>query len=592
MSSFNDTVDLERAFLKAITSSTVMARTYMHMACEEMFSSSQRQVIFQLAVNALQESNAIISRSVFEYEISSRFDQEIVANCICEWNIIEGVDSFDSPELIVSKLRDAVVGRKTLKVSENVIDLLSQGNVQEAVSLIKREAMMLGGSKEDRPMMSLTDTQKRLQLIRDRQQYPDKFQGLKIGLKTFDEQTGGLFPGELTLIAGITGLGKSTLCRQIAKGIVTLNGAKNVLHIANEEYLEQVQYKYDALFTEVPYQDFKFAKISEDNLDRWQKYMQQDMQASGRGQIFIKEVAAFTDISLVEQQYRILENRGIPIHCIVIDHLPHVKPIQAAWGENDERSKAAADCKELARWLKVHVITPTQAATEVEKKQMSGKRAGKLDVYGSKGQIHVANTFMIITYKGTDDTQVDLPDYLRDVFWLCDGKKNRDGAPFYFMAKHYVKIGKVVEIADPSRKPTKEEDKLANEAIKEGEKKDVEKPEVKNDPVVVPKVISPELNTGIRDESMEFIEKIDSDGPDEEETTVVTDTPISDDVVKDEINDAIATEIKPSIKTETDKEEQKVHIEQTRLEKASDNISASQSILAKMRMQRKTQNGV
>lgn len=526
MASFNDTLDLERAFLKAVTSSAIMARTYLHQAKEEMFTSTQRQFIFALAGIALNESNTLLTKPVYEYEVGSRVPDNDSASYIGEWNLIDGMTSFDSPEAILAKLKDADTGRKALKVSEEVVELLSKGSIHDAVSYLKREAMLIGGDgKQDRPMVNLTDISARMTLIRDKQQYPEKYQGMKIGLKTFDDETGGLFPGELTLIAGITGLGKSTLCRQIAKGIVTLNGAKNVLHIANEEYLEQVQYKYDAVFTGIPYNDFKFARISDEALDRWQKFMQQDMQAAGRGQIFVKEVAAFTDVSLMEQQFRILENRGIPIHAIIIDHLPHVKPIQQAWGENDERAKAAADCKELARWLRLPVITPTQAATEVEKKTTQGKRAGKLDVYGSKGQIHVANTFLIITYKGTDDTQVDLPDYARDVFWLCDAKKNRDGAPFYFMAKHYVRFGKVEEIADPSKKPTKEADKEAEKALQEAEKAGkattapTPAPAVPGASQAVPGASQavPAVNTGLRDASMEFAEAIEGGGEEDEE---------------------------------------------------------------------------
>lgn len=515
MPSFNDTVDLERAFLKAITSSIIMARTYLHQGKEEMFTSIPRQLIFALASSSLNDSNSILTNKVFEYEIGTRVADNEAADFICEWNLIDGLTSFEAPEALLAKLKEAETGRLALKVSEEVVELLTNGRIQDAVAHLKRESMMLGGAKEDRPVVDLTDIDARMKLIRDKQQNPQKYQGLKTGLKTFDAKTGGLFAGELTLIAGITGLGKSTLCRSIATGLVTLNGAKNVLHIANEEYLEQVQYKYDAVFTGIPYQDFKFAKISEEALDRWQKFMQQDMKASGRGQIFVKEVAAFTDVSLIEQQYRILENRGIPIHCIIIDHLPHVKPIQQAWGENDERAKAATDCKELAKCLRLPVITPTQAATSVEEKSSKGKRAGKLDVYGSKGQIHVANTFMIITYKGTDDTQVDLQDYERDVFWLCDAKKNRDGAPFYFTAKHMVKIGKVLEVEDPSKKPAKDVADEATAAIKTAGLKG--KPTAApTAPVASPVILVPK--TGLRDESMAVMEAIEG-GIDEEDDT-------------------------------------------------------------------------
>jgi len=595
MASFHDTVDLERAFLRAVTSSVIMARTYMNQGREEMFTTTERKFIFALASNSLKDSNSLLTRQVYEYEVGSRIPDADAASYIGEWNLIEGISIFDAPEAILEKLREAEVGRQALRVSEDVVDLLTNGRIRDAVALLKRESMMLGGVKNDRPMVELTDTSARLALVRDKQNNPQKYCGLKTGLPLFDLKTGGLFPGELTLLAGITGLGKSTLCRAIAAGLVTQNGAKNVLHIANEEYLEQVQYKYDALFTGIPYNDFKFGTITEESLDRWQKYMQQDMKAAGRGQIFTKEVAAFTDVSLIEQQYRILENRGIPIHAIIIDHLPHVKPIQQAWGENDERSKAATDCKELARSLRIPVVTPTQAATEVDKQSEKGKRANKLSVYGSKGQIHVANTYLIITYKGTDDTQTDREDYERDVYWLCDVKKQRDGPPFYFIAKHHVRTGKVTEDVDPSKKPSQEAKKAVTEAVsavagtgKPGglktapvasQEASVAVPAVNTAPVAVP-----EAKRGVRDESMATMERIEGEAEEEEVAPALSSVETQD--IGAAIGEVLEESIAPVPAGLSGKE-----IEEQRLDKVVSKMDTShgvpKSVLDKIRAARK-----
>jgi len=232
--------------------------------------------------------------------------------------------------------------------------------------------------------------------------------------------------------------------KQIERGIVTLNTQKNVLHIANEEYQEQIEYKFDAGFTGIPYLDFKLAKISDEDLARWEKMMQN----WSYGRVFLKEVPAFTDTTLIEQAHQALQVAGIPIHVIVIDHLPNIKPIQQVWGENDELKKAAADCKELARALRLPVVVPTQAATVVAEKTEKGKRAGQLDVFGSRGQVHVANTFMIIMEQGSDETQTDRQDWERDVFWSCDVKKNRDGARFRYRAIHRVFTGIVEEVPE------------------------------------------------------------------------------------------------------------------------------------------------
>lgn len=448
MPSFDYTVDLERALLRLMTSSAMVCRMYIHRLKDEMFSSLERKFILAIALDAFNKTKAHLTKKVFEYEVGSRVPESDSVYFIGEWDYIENLTVQESPEILIEKLKEANVGRQVLQLGQDLVSFLESGQIAEAVQHLKHTSVNIGLTRGDRPVVDLTDYETRKNLILDKRSNPEKYLGIKTGFPTFDKYTGGLFKGELTLFAGLTGVGKSTLVKQLEKGIVTLNYDKNVLHIANEEYLEQVQHKFDANFTEIPYMDFKLARISDEDMARWEEYMKNWKH----GKVFLKEVPAFTDVTLIEQAYEELNNRGFHIDVIVIDHLPHIKSIQQAWNENDELKKAAADCKELARSLHVPVVVPTQAATAVAEKQAKGHRAGQLDVFGSKGQIHVANTFVIITEQGKDDEQTDREEWERDVFWLCDCKKNRDGSRFWFKAKHHVKIGKIEELTDPDAK--------------------------------------------------------------------------------------------------------------------------------------------
>jgi hypothetical protein len=222
-----------------------------------------------------------------------------------------------------------------------------------------------------------------------------------------------------------------------------------------------------------------------------------------------------------------------------------------------------------------------------------------MDVYGSKGQVHVANTFLIITYKGTDDTQVDIPDYLRDVYWLCDAKKNRDGAPFYFLAKHKVKTGVVIEIDDPSTKPTKAASKAVTDALKEAEKE--AKPTTVPKTPVLTKAI-PGLNTGARDDSAEFAADIEREGYTLEqvaaegetngiiesteisEVSSVEDRAIADVLMEDEKPEEVE-EVPVAIPT-------KVIIEQGRVALAAEAAGRKKSVLSQVRAKNILGNGV
>jgi replicative DNA helicase len=415
---------------------------YVHQLRDEMFSSPERKFIFAVMLDIFATTRAALTRKVFEYEVGSKIPDNEAPHYIGEWNIIEAIDTQDTPEILIEKLKEANVGRKVLQLGCDLAQLLEGGQITDAVSHLKQTAMTLSLRSEDKPTVEIKDYERRKSLILDKKANPDKYAGIKTGFKTFDEKTGGLFGGELTLIAGLTGIGKSTFVRQMERGIVTLNHNKNVLHISNEEYQEQVECKFDAGFTGIPYMDFKRATITDEDLERWENMMKNWHY----GGVYVKEVPAFTDVTLVEMAYRELENKGIIIDVIVIDLLSHVKPIQKAWNEIDEAKKAASDCKEIARTLRLPVVVPAQAATVVADKQAKGKRAGQLDVYGSKGQVHVANTFLIITEQGKDDTQTDREDWERDIFWLCDVKKNRDGGRFSYRAKHHVRNGIVEEV--------------------------------------------------------------------------------------------------------------------------------------------------
>lgn len=446
MSSFNDTVALERSLIHLLTNSKMSCRMYIVKMKPRWFTSEARKFIVDAMLRVWRDSSSTLSETVFEYELTARASEENRDLFTSEWKLLQGMDVIEDVEALMELLHEADVGRKVMGAAEEVAVLLEKGDISNALVSLKRSAMQINPVRDEQRIVELTEYQHRLDLIRDKQAHPEKYLGLRTGFPTWDKYMGGLWPGELTLIAGITGVGKSTLLKQIEKGIVTLNPGKNILHIANEEHQMQVETKFDSLFTEIPYMDFKLASITEKDLERWIDFMQKEMAKFGR--VFVKEVPAFSDMTLVEHAYRELEHKGIAIHAIIIDHLPHVKPIEKVWSEIDEQTKAATDCKEIARMLHLPVVTAGQAATGVEDKQSKGRRAGKLDIYGSKGPIHVSNNFSIITVKGHDNTDESIPEGERDVIWLWDSKKGRDNALFSMTCIHRVKVGVVEEVVD------------------------------------------------------------------------------------------------------------------------------------------------
>lgn len=475
MSIFDNSVDLERSVLKTVLSDAAQCRLFIFRIKEDYFSSDARRFIYSAIKNEFSLSQNILPEQVLDAEICTRNDGKKTLY-MGEKNIILNSQPSTNMESAIRVLHETFIGRETLSCMSNVNDLLEQGKFLEAATEFRQKAFTINLSEDTKQVVDFfSDTKNRIEKIKDKRENPDKYKGLKTGFETFDARTGGLFSGEMTLLAGVTGLGKSTILKQMEFGILKHNKGKNVLHIANEEYEDQVKYKFDAVMTGQDYLDYKFAEkdiMTDEHLKNWELQLQAIEKNSG-GKLYIREVPAFSDVSVIRRVVYELKSQGINIHAIFIDHLPNMKPVQKAYGENNEREKVAAEVKELARELHVPIVIPTQAATQVEEKQMKGKRANKLDVYGSKAQIHHANSFFIITFLGKDSKKKNpdgsaIPEYQRDVFLLADVKKNRDGPCFSFKLCHEVKSGRMTELdIDPAIKAKLE--KEHSQALKTGD---------------------------------------------------------------------------------------------------------------------------
>lgn len=458
MGMFDNSVELERSVLKTILTDISACRLYVFRLKEEYFSSEARRFLFREIGKEFSLSQNLLPTEIIDNAILTKYSSSKIL-FMGEKNIVNSANPSTNMEAAVRALHETWVGRETLTCLESVSSLLAEGKFIDAATEFRQKAFSIStveDSKQTREFFS--DTKRRIEKVKDRRDHPEKYAGLKTGIPTFDEKTGGLFAGELTLIAGVTGLGKSTILKQIEFGILMNNSGKNVLHIANEEYEDQVNSKFDALFTNEDYLDFKRGNkdvITEDFIKQWELLLKGIQKRCG-GRLYTREVPAFSDVTVIRRVYYELKSQGINIDAIVIDHLPNMKPVQKAFGENNEKEKITEEVKELARELHVPIVIATQAATQVEEKQMKGKRASKLDVYGSKAQIHHANMFLIITFLGRDhntknkkNPSLKVPEHLKDVFLLLDVKKNRDGPCFTVKIRHEVKTGRMKEIELP-----------------------------------------------------------------------------------------------------------------------------------------------
>jgi replicative DNA helicase len=391
-----------------------------------------------------------LTNELFEVWVQFNLSADIRAAILTEWTLIQKAELGSDAVACVTELERNFKSTSLINSISQIVCEHADNRSQPDIIIEKIEKAMQNQvmTKESKNLTDIAIIDKRWEEYVQRRDNPDANAGIKTGFKGIDENMGGLFKGELTLLAAVTGTGKSTWLKQLGYNIV-MNAKLNVLHIGNEEHQLQMDTKYDSLISEVPYGGIKKGLLTPAEEEKWKQRIElfKNLQCHQMvGRLFVKEVPAFSTIKNVYRVLDELANMGITIDVVLIDHLPHIKPIDPTDDQYEAQKRASADCKELARSRFVAVVVPTQASTETDKKQAQHNAPGKMSVYGSKAQVHVANSYFVIMLEGKcAGYPAATPESEKDNLWTFYCEKNRDGPQFFCKMRHVVNTGKVLD---------------------------------------------------------------------------------------------------------------------------------------------------
>lgn len=261
--------------------------------------------------------------------------------------------------------------------AEGVLADLERGAAEIARDGVSREAW--------RPLSIVAE--EALTVARERRGMP----GLGIGLTEVDRITGGLRAGQLTLLAGRPGMGKSTAALCLAKGVAGHGRGVAFFSLEMTEPELGLRMACDVAFNpgETMYsgQDSNpaYSKAEWGSLDaaQWDR-LDQAREIMAEWPIMFDCRAGLTCGQILSAARRVMrqwERAGVEPGCIIVDHLGLIRPEQSRSGNKvAEIADISGALREMAKALKVPVVALCQLSRDVEKRDGKDRKPNLSDL--------------------------------------------------------------------------------------------------------------------------------------------------------------------------------------------------------------------
>lgn len=328
------------------------------------------------------------------------------------------------------KIKEAVVNKVEVGLINKIID-----DAQREIKDINKAKVFDEGSLGD----DIINIYKEYQAIKEA---PELFSGISSGYPSLDEVTRGFHGGELIIVAGFEGSGKSLLCMNFAKnawlGSNTVSGStkdfsmdgKNVVYFSlemprsNRGEVSMGAYLNKRLVSATGGIDFsrlRSGNLDETEFDKFKDTCKFINEYDKHKKFYIVDIPRGASVGDIEVKYlEIIEK--FPVDLVVIDYIGLMK---GAEDESDWEAQGniAAGLHELARVYNVPIVTPVQ----VNRPQGSGHSLNKQNynttrIARASGISQNANLVMQIGYRDNEHEYTDMPIH---IIKARDGEKKQ-----------------------------------------------------------------------------------------------------------------------------------------------------------------------
>ncbi|HEX68103.1 MAG TPA: replicative DNA helicase [bacterium] len=370
--------EAEIAVLSAMLQDTDTIPLVLEKLDAKSFYRESHQKIFQ-AIFELYEKNKPVDIVTLTEYLRSKGELEDVGGVSYLSTLFSSLPSTVNVEHYVGIVKEKAILRGLMKVGRRIMEEAQKGekDVERIIDQAEKEIFDLAQRKEVKDFIPVRDLiMDTIKVVENLVNKKELVTGVPTGFHRLDFLTTGFHPGELIVVAGRPGMGKSSFVLNIALH-VALDHNMPVAIFSLEMDASEIARKLLCMEARVDLHRLRQGFIDE---DEWPKLS----IAAGRlhdAPLFIDDTPSITPLELRAKARRLKKREGIKL--LIVDYLQLMRLSRKVESRQQEIAEISFSLKSLAKELGIPVIAVSQLSRRPEERSDNRPRLSDLRESGA-----------------------------------------------------------------------------------------------------------------------------------------------------------------------------------------------------------------
>ena len=354
------------------------------------FYTERHRILFRTML-MLQDSSTEIDLRTLQASLEQQDRLESVGGIAYLASLDLDLPDLGRLDAYVEIVKERSIRRRLIEACGEVTRTCLDGGLeaQEALSRAEQAILGLGEEAIQRGFVQLSqifhDT------LADLEERPAKgFLGVPTGYLDLDNMTRGLSPGNLIIIAGRPGMGKTSLALNIAEH-VAIREQKGVGLFSLEMSQEELALRILSSEADVPFGPLRSGHLSQ---KQWARVIN-SVKAISTSPLFIDDSASPTLLELASKARRLKAEHKLDL--LILDYLQLMQAGGRYENRNLEIAAITRGLKQLAKELRIPVIALSQLSRQPERR--SGDHRPQLADLRESGSIEQDADLVMFIYR-------------------------------------------------------------------------------------------------------------------------------------------------------------------------------------------------